>query len=213
MFRALIVDDHALFRAGVVRLIQQMRGVEVVGEAGDGKQAIELAALLRPELVIMDLAMHGMSGLEATRQIYTHTPATRVIILSMHESEEYVRAALKAGASGYILKRSTPDELRLAIQAVGRGGLYLSPMVSRFVTGDHAVPGVDSGSNNSRLTPEQEQVFLLLARGDTTKDIAKALSVEVQTIEDYRADLARRLSLPGVAAPTQYMVEHTSRPN
>lgn len=203
MLRMVIADDHALFRAGVVKLLQGMPNVEIVGEAANGKQAVELTEMLHPDIVSMDLAMQGMNGLEATTQIHERYANTRVIVLTMHANEEYVQAALKAGASAFILKRSTPDELKLAIETVSRGGIFLSAAVSGQLARDYA--GQDAGDGDKpQLTPRQKQVLHLLADGKTTKEIAFALKLSIKTVESHRAELMQRLDIPNAAALVRY---------
>lgn len=204
MLRMLIVDDHTLFRAGVVKLLQGMPNVEVIGEAASGKQAVELAAMLHPDIVTMDLAMQGMNGLDATAQIRAQNPQTRVIVLTMHANEEYVQAALKAGASAFILKRSTPDELKLAVETVAHGGVFLSAAVSGQITGHSTGQGTDEPGDKPHLTPRQEQVLRLLAEGKTTKEIAFAMKLSIKTVESHRAELMQRLNIPNAAALVRY---------
>lgn len=204
MLRIVIADDHALFRAGVVKLLQGMPNVEIVGEAASGKQGVELADMLHPDIMTMDLAMQGMNGLEATTQIHARHPNTRVIVLTMHANEEYVSAALKAGASAFILKRSTPDELKLAVETVARGGIFLSAAVSGQLTRNYAGEELGEPGGKPQLTPRQKQVLHLLAEGKTTKEIAFALKLSIKTVESHRAELMQRLDIPNAAALVRY---------
>ncbi|MGH8280173.1 MAG: response regulator transcription factor [Gammaproteobacteria bacterium] len=197
------MDDHALFRAGVVKLLQDMADVEVVGEAADGRPALELVDTLHPDVVIMDLAMRAMNGLEATAAIHARHGAVKVIVLTMHANEEYVQAALKAGASAYVLKHSTPEELRLAIEAVAQGGIFLSAEVSGDVAGAGPDAEGQTGSH-PHLTRRQKEVLRLLARGKSTKEIALALNLSIKTIESHRAELMERLHIANAAALVRY---------
>ena len=197
MTRILIADDHTLFRAGVVKLLQGLPDVQVVAEATSGREAVQLAGRLRPEIVIMDLQMEDLNGLQATAQIHAQSPEIHVIILSMHANEEYVHEALAAGASAYVLKRATPDELKLAIEAVARGGTYLSAAVSQQVLEQR-------GGQAAHLTPRQKQILHLIAQGKNVKEIALDLKLSVKTVESHRAEIMQRLGIPNAAALIRY---------
>jgi DNA-binding NarL/FixJ family response regulator len=198
--RALLVDDHVLVRAGLRNLLETIDGVKVIAEAGDGTEALRLASEHRPDLVIMDIAMPQLGGLDAAARIRQELPDSRVLILSMHASDEYVRRALRAGASCYLLKDAAAVELELAVRAVMRGETYLSPRVStqvvdQFVRGPSASQGpVDS------LTPRQREILQLIASGRSTKQIAHHLGLSVKTVETHRAQLMERLGLRDVAS-------------
>lgn len=204
MLRIVIADDHALFRAGVVKLLQGIPAIEVMGEAAGGQQAVELANTLHPDIVIMDLAMPGLNGLEATAQIRAQHADIKVIVLTMHANEEYVQAALKAGASAFILKRSTPEELKLAIETVAHGDIFLSAAVPGTLSRAYTGQGTDDQGDKPRLTPRQKQVLRLLAEGKTTKEIAFALKLSIKTVESHRAELMQRLNIPNAAALVRY---------
>jgi DNA-binding NarL/FixJ family response regulator len=199
--RILLADDHVLFRAGLRSLLQVLPCARVVAEAATGREAVELAREHHPDLVIMDISMKELNGLDATLRIRHENPAIRVIVLSMHDGEDFVARAFRAGASGYLLKDSTEPELELAIAAVMRGDTYLSPRVSKqvveaFVGGTDAVP-----SPESRLTVRQREILQLLAEGHGTKEAAYRLGVSIKTIESHRAQIMRRLDiwdLPGL---------------
>ena len=197
MTRVLIADDHTLFRAGVVKLLQGLADVQVVAEATSGREALQLAATLHPDIVIMDLQMEDLNGLQATAQIHALAPDIHVIILSMHANEEYVHEALAAGASAYVLKRATPDELKLAIEAVARGGTYLSAAVSQQVLEQH-------GGHAAHLTPRQKQILQLISQGKNVKEIALDLNLSVKTVESHRAEIMQRLGIPNAAALIRY---------
>jgi DNA-binding NarL/FixJ family response regulator len=197
MTRILIADDHTLFRAGVVKLLQGLPDVQVVAEATSGREAVQFAGKLHPEIVIMDLQMEDLNGLQATAQIHAQAPDIHVIILSMHANEEYVHEALAAGASAYVLKRATPDELKLAIEAVARGGTYLSAAVSQQVLEQR-------DSQAAHLTPRQKQILHLISEGKNVKEIALDLKLSVKTVESHRAEIMQRLGIPNAAALIRY---------
>lgn len=210
--RVLLAEDHKLVRAGIRALLQTLPGVEVVAEAGDGREALRLAEAHRPDIVFMDIAMSGMNGLEATTRIARDLPGTRVIILSMHASEEYVLQALRAGASGYLLKDAGTAELELAVTAVARGETYLSPAISKHVIDDYMrrVSGgqADAFSNNpfNKLTPRQREILQLIAEGHTMQDIARILSISLKTVETHRAQLMERLGIYDVPGLVRYAI-------
>ena len=204
LVRILVVDDHAVVRAGLRALLQDMADAELVGEAEDARSAIELALELRPDIVIMDIAMPGQNGLETTVRLKKDMPQLQVIILSMHNSKEYVLRALTAGASAYLLKDSAPAELEIALQAVSRGDTYLSPAVSKQVI-QHSL-GKDQGETKPALTPRQREVLLLIAQGHSTKDIAHRLEVSVKTVETHRMQLMERLAIHDIAGLVRYAI-------
>ncbi|HEX7767109.1 MAG TPA: response regulator transcription factor [Nitrospira sp.] len=203
--RVLLADDHALFRAGLRALLQSIDGVQVVAEAGTGPDAIQLVERDRPNLVLMDIAIPGLSGLEAAARITKSWPQVRVIILSMHSNEEYVRQALRAGASGYLLKGAEPSELELALKAVMRGETYLTPSVSKRVVDDYLRQG-SASKKGVTLSPRQCEVLKLIAEGGSTKEIAGKLDLSVKTVEGHRAELMRRLEIHDVAGLVRYAI-------
>ena len=183
--KILLADDHTLVRAGIRRLLEDLPEVAVVGEASDGEEAVELVQRHRPDIVITDIGMPRMSGLELAAWLKHNQPAVRVIVLSMHGADEYVSEALASGASGYLLKRSAPEEVKLAIRAVGAGDIYLSPGISR-----HVMHG-----ERQRITPRQREVLKLVALGKTTREIAVVLGLSPRTIDTHRAELMERLGV------------------
>jgi DNA-binding NarL/FixJ family response regulator len=201
--KVLLADDHALVRAGLVKLLESMPDIEVLGEANDGLQLLELAHALRPDLVLMDIAMPGLNGLETTARLLKAAPGTKVIILSMHQDEQYVRQALRVGTSGYLLKDSAPTELSLAIHAVARGDTYLSPAISRGVVSDY-VTRLRNEDNQIALTPRQREVLQLIAEGKSTKEIAQRLDLSVKTIDTHRTLLMKQLDIHEVAGLVRY---------
>ena len=206
--RLLLVDDHHLVRTGMRSLMQSMANLTVVGESGDGRAALELLSTLQPNIVLMDIAMPELNGLEATTRIAKDFPNTRVIILSMHASEEYVLQALRAGASGYLVKNAAPEELELAIRAVARGETYLSPAISRHVVEELLGRSTASTNPVDALTPRQREILQLVAEGKSTKQIAGSLGVSVKTIESHRAQLMERLDIRDVAGLVRFAIRH-----
>lgn len=204
--RVLLADDHRLLRAGLRALLEEMEGIEVVGEAADGGEALELVESHHPDIVLTDIAMPVLNGLALAARVGQAHPETKVIILSMHSSEEYVCQALRAGAVGYLLKDSGTSELELAIRAVARGESYLSPAVSKHVIADYIKrTGSETGSNDL-LTPRQREVLKLIAEGHSTKAIARTLGISVKTVETHRAQLMERLDIRDVAGLVRYAI-------
>lgn len=203
--RILLVDDHALVRAGMRSLLRDIPGVEVVAEASDGGEALIQAERVRPDVVLLDIAMKGMNGLEAAARLRERLPETKVVILSMHTSEEYVLLALRAGASAYLIKDSATSELELALNSVMRGETYLSPAISRQVV-DGYVQRVGSGIGADPLTPRQRDVLKRIAEGRSTKEIAFDLNLSVKTVETHRAQIMERLGIRDVAGLVRYAI-------
>jgi DNA-binding NarL/FixJ family response regulator len=204
--RILLADDHALVRAGFCALLKTLPGMEVVGEAADGREALALVKTHLPDLVLMDVSMAGLNGLEAAAQIVKEYPNVRVLMLSAHANEEYVKQALRAGAAGYLLKHAAFSELELAIQAVARGETYLSPAVSKQVIADYIRRVGDEASPLELLTPRQREILQLIAEGYSTKEIARILHVSVKTVETHRIQLMERLDIHGVAGLVRYAI-------
>jgi DNA-binding NarL/FixJ family response regulator len=203
--RVLLADDHALVRAGLRKLLESLSGVAVVGEAGDGREALALVASKKPDLVLLDITMPGLNGLEAAERIAREHPGTRVILLSMHASEEHVLRALRAGASGYLPKDAALGELELAINAVRKGETYLSPAVSRHVSDYVRRMGAEAEPRES-LTPRQREILQLIAEGQSTKRIAATLGVSVKTVETHRSQLMEKLDIHDVAGLVRYAI-------
>jgi DNA-binding NarL/FixJ family response regulator len=201
--RVLLADDHALVRAGMRSLLRDIEGVEVVGEAADGAQALALAERERPDVVLLDIAMKGMNGLEAAARFRELHPGIKVIILSMHASEEYVLQALRAGAAAYLIKDSATAELEIALRSVMRGETYLSPAISRQVVEGY-VQRVGAGTGEDPLTPRQREVLKRIAEGRSTKEIAFDLGLSVKTVETHRAQIMERVGIRDVAGLVRY---------
>ena len=202
--RVLLADDHVLVRAGLRKLLESITSIEVVGEANDGLALLELVGTLRPDLILMDIAMPGLNGLEATARVRKDWPDVRVMILSMHQNEEYVRQALRHGACGYLLKDAAPLELELALSAVLKGETYLSPAVSRGVVTDYVQRLRNDDQPGSQLTPRQREVLKLIAEGSSTKDIARRLDLSVKTVDTHRTQLMKQLDIHEVAGLVRY---------
>ncbi|MDD5029564.1 MAG: response regulator transcription factor, partial [Rhodoferax sp.] len=205
--RVLLADDHTLVRAGLRKLLESMPHIVVVGEAGDGLALLNLAEQLQPDLVLMDIAMPGLNGLEATAHLFKTWPTIRVLILSMHQNEEYVRKALHHGAVAYLLKDSAPMELELALGAVLRGETYLSPAVSRGVVSDYVQRLRSEDQAGEPLSPRQREVLQLIAEGLSTKEIARKLNLSVKTIETHRTSLMKQLDVHEVTGLVRYALK------
>ena len=204
--RVLLADDHALVRAGVRSLLERDGTIEVVAEAGDGHQAVALVKTHHPDVVLMDISMPGLNGLEAARRVIDEHPTVRVLMLSMHPLEEYVWQALHAGASGYLLKNAAAAELELAVTAVARGETYLSPAVSKPVIEGYLQRVGSEPPLPGRLTPRQREVLQLIAEGSTTKQIATLLNVSEKTIQTHRMQLMKRLDIHDIAGLVRYAI-------
>ena len=206
----LLADDHTLVRAGLRSLLEELEGVEIVAEASNGRDAVALAKSKRPQIAVMDISMPDLNGIEATAQIRAGSPGTSVLILSMHSTEDFVRRALAAGASGYIVKDSAPLELRMAIEAIRRGELYVSSRVSRpLLTGlRETKTETGGGASIETLTARQREILQMIAEGKTTKEIAFILEVSAKTVESHRAAIMQRLGIRDIAGLVIYAVRN-----
>lgn len=204
--RILIVDDHTLFRAGVRALLSRDPGVEVVGEVDNGRDAIRAASQLAPHLVLMDLNMPAMNGMEAIAEIKRRSPDVRVLVMTMHKAEDYVHASLKAGADGYILKDATEEEFRVAIRSVLLGKTYLSTEVSAKVVSGYLGGGKPAGATGvyDSLTQREREVLKLVAEAKSNKYIAEFLSLSVKTVEKHRSNLMVKLDVHNASGLTAY---------
>lgn len=205
----LIAEDHTILREGLRALISATEEFRVAGEAGDGREAIRAATALQPHLVLLDLSMPGMNGLEALKEIKRQCPQTKVVVLTVHSAEEYVLATLKAGADGYILKDASSAELLLALRNVVAGRPYLSPGIADKVIGGYldGRKTLKPSSAWETLTDRERQVLKLIAEGRTNKEIADYLFISVKTVEKHRANLMRKLNLHNASALTAYAIE------
>lgn len=200
--RVLLVDDHTLVRTAMRALLSAMPHVEIVAEASSGEEALELVARERPDIVLMDITMKGMTGLEATERMHARHPEVKIVILSMHSGEEYVLRAVRAGALGYLVKDAAMAELELALRTVVRGESWFSPSVSRVVARGRS-PG-DASAIPDALTSRQREVLALMAQGRSTKAIAHELGLSVKTVETHRAQIMERLAIRDLAGLVRY---------
>lgn len=205
--RVILADDHALVRAGIRSLLERLPDVKVVGEIGNGYDAVRLAGELRPDVVLMDIGMPELNGLEALQRIKREHREIQVIVLSIFSNEESVAHALRMGASGYLLKGSVPSELEVALKAVMRGESYLSPGVSTKVVQKYLERVGEGAGLSDLLTARQREVLQLVGEGKTTKEIARLLDLSVKTVERHRADLMDRLDAHDVAGLVRYAVK------
>ncbi len=205
--RVLLVDDHRLMREGLRKILEGTPGIQVVGEAEDGQSALAAAAESRPDVVVMDVGMKGMNGIEATQRLRRERPLVRIVALSMHADKRYVRNMIRAGASAYVLKESASDDLLRAVQAASRGEHYLSPRVTGSLLESWSVPsGAESSSAFELLGPREREVLKLMAEGKTSKEIAAALELSIKTIETHRRNIGLKVGLHSVAELTKYAV-------
>ncbi len=206
--RVLLADDHTILRNGIRSLLEDEHDMEVVGEAEDGRAAVSLACQLQPDLVIMDIAMPLLNGLEATRQIKREVPQVKVLILTMHDNEEYIRQVLGAGAMGYILKDAAARELISAIRSVQRGEAILSPAVTRLVIEDYLRwGGPRPQEEDDSLSPREREVLQLIAEGYTNKQIAEILSLSIKTVQAHRTNLMQKLGLHDRGELIKYAIQ------
>ena len=206
--RILLADDHNIMRRGLRLLLERQPGFEVVGEAADGRQAVERAEATKPDVVVLDIAMPNMSGIEAAQRISASLPQTAIVILSMHSDEGYVLRALKAGAKGYVLKDSAENDLIEAIKAVGEGKAFFSPEISNILVEDYVREMRKRGAEDSYelLTPREREILQLLAGGKSNKDIATLLNLSLYTVETHRRNLQDKLNLHSLAELILYAV-------
>lgn len=211
--RVIIADDHSLVRAGFCALVSRIDGIEVVAEAGDGHEALRLAKELHPDIILTDIAMPCMNGIELSGRISKEFPEVKVIVLSMHADAEYVIRALRAGAAGYMLKDAGTDELELALRSVIKGKTFLSPSVSKQVIDDYLFRVGSRNSNSDRgddlpecLTSRQREVLQLIAEGLTTKEIAQRLDLSIKTVDTHRTQIMERLDIHDIAGLVRYAI-------
>lgn len=209
MIRVLIADDHAVFRAGLRLLLRAQPDIEVVGEAADGWETLKQAEALRPDVILLDLTMPGMPGLQTLALLRRQAPGSKVLILTMHEDEAYLRQALAEGAAGYLIKRATDEELVAAIRAVARGEVYIHPAMTRALLED-LLPmpeTVETPEPWESLSEREQQVLRLVAMGHTNQEIADRLGLSVKTVETYRARGMEKLGLRTRAQLVRYMLQ------
>lgn len=199
--RVLIVDDHPMVAEGIRSLLESYEDLEIVGTLGNGQDAVDQAARLSPDVILMDLNMPGLSGLNATEMILEECPETRVVILSMHDSPEYISTALSHGARGYILKDVPTEEIHTAIETVMAGGEYLCTGAKGSLQ-----PKISDGRET--LTSREQTILLELAQGQSNKDVANTLNISVRTVETHRKNIKRKLGISSTAGLTRYALEH-----
>lgn len=203
----LIVDDHAVVRAGIRSLLEGQADLEIVGEAAGGEEAVQKAIDLRPQLVLMDIAMPGMSGIEATRRIKKDLPETSVLVLTMHDDEEFFFPVLRAGASGYVLKEAEPQDLLNALRVVHEGQVFFSPAVARvLLEGFVTASAGPRDEKYSSLTSREREVLKLAATGQTNRQIAEQLFLSIRTVEKHRQSVMHKLALDKREDLTKYAV-------
>lgn len=211
--RVLLADDHTLVRAGIRTLLEKIAGVKVVAEASTGREALHLLKTTDPDIVLMDISMKEMNGLEATAYITQDHPQVRVLILSVHDDEQHVVHALRVGAVGYLLKNATVTDLEQAVKAVARGDTYLSPAVAKHVIADYRRRGSGKSSEREKetslvesLTLRQREILQLIAEGHTARQIAALLHISRKTVEAHRTELMKRLDIHHVAGLIRYAI-------
>jgi len=204
----LLAEDHTIVRKGLLSLLQSESDIEVVGEAANGHEAVRLACQLRPDVVVMDITMPLLNGLEATRHIKRDLPDTRIVVLTVHTTEEYIYQILKAGASGYLVKQAAPDELVLAIRSTCAGQTFLSPSVSGMVIQEYIerAQQTEVADDYATLTDREREVLQLLTEGLSTREIAEHLVLSVKTIETHRANLMNKLDIHNLPDLTRYAI-------
>lgn len=206
--RVLVVDDHAILREGICSLLERYDDIAVVGEAGNGAEALALVEALHPDIVLMDLAMPEMDGLETTRRLRQHHPEIKVLILTQHDNQEYIAPALQAGAVGYVLKRSGGREVIAAIRQVHEQGAFLQPAVAREVIRDYAAGGSGGGAPAARLTEREREVLRLVLEGKSNKEIAQLLVISPKTASVHRTNIMEKLGVRNSAELVRYAIEH-----
>ena len=208
--KVLIAEDHAILREGLQALLSRTPELEIIGEAQDGQEAITMARQLGPDLILMDLTMPNINGTEAMRTIKRNSPDIKIIALTVHKSEEYVRATLDAGANGYVLKDDSHNDLLTAIQSVQKGNVYLSPGICGKVINGYLNTSTQDTSSTSwnELTVREREVTKLIAEGKKSREVADYLSVSLKTVEKHRSNLMRKLDLHNVSAITKYAIEN-----
>jgi len=209
--RILVADDHEVVRRGLRTLLEAQPGWEVAGEAATGREALEMTKQLKPEVVLLDITMPELNGLEATRQILKALPKTEVLILTMHESEQLVREVLKAGARGYVLKSDAGRDLVAAVDCVSRHKPFFTSTVAQMILEGYlkvASQAADLAAPGERLTPREREIVQLLAEGKCNKEVAHALSISVKTAETHRANIMRKLNLHSLSDLVHYAIRN-----
>ncbi|MGB2868598.1 MAG: response regulator transcription factor [Bacteroidota bacterium] len=208
--RIVIADDHTIVRQGFRSLLQETEAFEVVGEAENGQEAVQVVKKTSPDVVLLDISMPILNGVQATQRIKKFNSRIKILVLSMHKDEEYVREVFQAGAAGYILKQTTREDLIRAIKEVHKGNAYLSPSIAKHLVSDYreVVKGSRFGRIRSGLTPRELEVLQLVAEGNSNKAIAKQLYISVKTVETHRQKIMDVLKIHDVAGLTRYAIAH-----
>ncbi|MFQ5906650.1 MAG: response regulator [bacterium] len=206
--RAFLAEDHTIVRKAIRALLEGHAGIEVVGEASNGMETVSQCAELRPDIVLMDVSMPEMSGVEATRQILKHSPDTRVVVLSVHKEQQYIFPVLKAGARGYVLKDDMVEDLISAIKAVAKGNSFFSPTIQNHLLRDYIRTGEESQETLKAdpLTPREKQVLQLIAEENTNKKIAAKLNISLKTVQAHRTNIMEKLDIHSAAGLTKYAI-------
>lgn len=207
--KLLVADDHKIFRQGIKKLLDEESDLQVVGEAADGREAVKKATELKPDVILMDIAMANLNGLEATKQIKKVLPDVKVIMLTMHKNEEYVLQSFQAGASGYILKEGAVEELVSAIRSIHQDKSVLSPTISKTLI-DAYLRKMETGKTETPfdlLTDREREVLQLIAEGNTNRDVAKSLFISVKTVEAHRAHIMQKLNIHEIARLVKYAIQ------
>jgi DNA-binding NarL/FixJ family response regulator len=207
--KVIIAEDHTIVRKGLCALLQGEPDIEVIGEAENGREAIKIVETLLPDVVLMDIAMPGLNGLDTTRQLKKRFPKLKILILTMHDNEEYIFETLRAGASGYLIKRSAPNELISAIHSVYRDESFLSPAISKKVIEGFVQSGgqaVIEDEDYMKLTVREREVLQLIAEGNTNREIARLLHISIKTVESHKAHIMEKLDIRNIAELTQYAI-------
>ncbi len=208
-YRIVLADDHALFRHGMRKIISDVPGMEVIGEANDGLDLLEMLRKLTPDLVVLDISMPNLRGIEAAREIRSLYPRTKVLILTMHKNKEYLYHAIASGANGYLLKEDSDEELLLAIEMICKGGTYVTRKLTGAMAQDlsRAISGKDPLPSNS-LTTREREVLKFIVKGKTNAEIADILSISTRTVENHRANIMKKLNVKKTAELVRYAVDH-----
>lgn len=209
MIKVLLADDHAVVRRGLATLLESEMDIEVVGEASDGKEAVELTREIEPDVVVMDISMPELNGLEASRRIKDEMPEVRILALTVHSDDENIFRILRAGASGYLLKKAAPDELISAVRSLYRGEAHLGSSISESVIEAlrDKVSLTDSESRYHELTDREGEILQLIAEGNTTKEIADKLYISTNTVSTHRKNLMEKLGIHSIAGLTHYAIQ------
>jgi two-component system response regulator NreC len=202
--RVLLAEDHTVVRQGLRKILEHGGDVEIVGEVGEGRAALDAAQRLRPNVAVIDIGLPGLNGIEVTRQLARSVPETKVLILSMHADDAYIRQALKAGAKGYLLKDADDQDLLKAVVALSNGGSYFSPAVSKVVLDGYLHESGDPADELSVLSDREREVLQLVAEGKSNKEVAQILNVAVSTVESHRKHVMEKLNLHNTAAMVRF---------